>query len=54
MKLNSLLRESINFEDLRRRLIDANPDLDERTLFDTVAGATNLEEAIAAQIGPRR
>jgi hypothetical protein len=50
MSINSVLRESINYEDLRRRLLDASPDLDERTLLDTLEGATNLQEAVAAVI----
>jgi hypothetical protein len=50
LNINSVLRESINYEDLRRRLLDASPDLDERTLLDTLEGATNLQEAIAAVI----
>ena len=50
MSINSVLRESINYEDLRRRLLDASPDLDERTLLDTLEVATNLQEAIAAVI----
>jgi len=48
--LNSLLRESINFEELRRRIVEADPDIDERTLFDSLDGATNLHEAIGAVI----
>ena len=48
--LNSLLRESINFEELRRRIVEADPDIDERTLFDSLDGATNLHEAIVAVI----
>src|SRR6476646_2573282 len=50
MTINSILRESINYEELRRRLLDASPDLDERTLLDTLDGVTNLQEAIAAVI----
>src|SRR5262245_41103747 len=50
MNINSVLRESINYEDLRRRLLDASPDLYERTLLDTLEGATNLQEMIAAVI----
>src|SRR5262245_3426241 len=48
--LNSLLRESFNFEDLRRRIVEADPDIDEKTLFDTLDGATNLHEVIVAVI----
>jgi hypothetical protein len=50
MNINSVLWESINYEDLRRKLLEASPDLDERTLLDTLEGATNLQEAIAAVI----
>jgi hypothetical protein len=50
MSINFVLRESINYDDLRRRLLDASPDLDERTLLDTLEGATNLQEAIATVI----
>ena len=38
------------FAELRRRLIEADPDLDERTLFDTLEGATNLKEAIGCVV----
>src|SRR4026208_82545 len=38
------------FDELRRRLVEADPDIDEKTLFDTLEGATNLHEAIAAVI----
>src|SRR5262245_2131129 len=50
MDFNSLLGESITFEDLRRRILEADPDIDEKTLFDTLDGATNLDEAIVAVI----
>ena len=33
--------------ELRRRLVEAEPDLDERTLLDTLEGLTDLNEAIA-------
>jgi hypothetical protein len=36
--------------ELRRRLLEADPEIDERTLFDTLEGATNLNEAIAGVI----
>ena len=32
--------------ELRRRLIEADPEIDETTLLDTLEGATNLHEAI--------
>src|SRR5262245_5127035 len=38
------------FAELRRRLVEADPEIDEATLFDTLEGATNLHEAIAAVI----
>jgi hypothetical protein len=50
MDTRSLFRESVTYEDLRRRLLEANPDLDEHTLLDTLEGATDLHEAIAAVI----
>jgi hypothetical protein len=42
--------EITRFAELRRRLLEADPDIDERTLFDTLEGATNLKEAIGAVI----
>ena len=42
--------EFARFTELRRRLIEADPDLDERTLFDTLEGATNLKEAIGCVV----
>jgi len=43
----SLLDQEINrFSELRRRLIEADPDIDETTLLDTLDGATNLREAL--------
>ena len=33
--------------ELRRRLLEAEPDLDETTLLDTLEGLTDLNEAIA-------
>ena len=34
------------FTELRRRLIEADPEIDETTLLDTLEGATDLHEAI--------
>ena len=36
--------------ELRRRLIEADPDIDETTLLDTLEGATDLHEAIGEVI----
>lgn len=41
-----LAREFTRFTELRRRLIEADPEIDETTLLDTLEGATNLSEAI--------
>jgi hypothetical protein len=45
-----LAHEVSRFAELRRRLVEADPEIDEKTLFDTLEGATNLHEAIAAVI----
>jgi hypothetical protein len=42
--------ELSRFSELRRRLVEMDPEIDERTLFDTLEGATNLKEAIAGVI----
>lgn len=39
--------ESARFCELRRRLIEAHPEIDDTTLMDTLEGATNLTDAIA-------
>jgi hypothetical protein len=49
-EIPSVVLEFNRFTELRRRLIGADPDIDERTLFDTVEGATNLKEAIGCVI----
>jgi hypothetical protein len=36
--------------ELRRRLLEAEPDLDEQTLLDTLEGATDLDVAIGALV----
>ena len=41
-----LTEEATRFSELRRRLIEADPDIDETTLLDTLDGATNLKEAL--------
>jgi Siphovirus Gp157 len=46
----SLTREFNRFIELRRRLVEADPEIDETTLFDTLEGATNLSEAIGEVI----
>jgi hypothetical protein len=45
-----IFHEQARFVELRRRLLNAFPDLDEQTLADTLEGATNLHEALAALI----
>ena len=46
-----LLRtEHSRYAELRRRLIEADPEIDETTLLDTLEGATNLNEAIGEVI----
>ena len=42
--------EFTRFSELRRRLIEADPEIDETTLLDTLEGATNLSEAIGEVI----
>ena len=41
-----LANEFNRFTELRRRLIEADPEIDLATLFDTLEGATNLNEAL--------
>ena len=38
------------YTELRRRLIEADPEIDETTLLDTLEGATNLNEALGEVI----
>ena len=45
-----LVREFSRFGELRRRLIEADPEIDDTTLFDTLDGATNLTEALGEVI----
>lgn len=45
---NQLAVELGQFSELRRRLLELYPDLDEQTLNDTLEGATDLREALAA------
>ena len=42
--------ERLTFTELRHRLVELHPELDEQTLNDTLEGATNFREAIAALI----
>ena len=50
MYSQDMVLEFARFTELRRRLIEADPDLDERTLSDTLEGATNLKEAIGCVV----
>ena len=45
----ALVQEHNRFSELRRRLIEADPEIDETTLLDTLEGATNLGEAASAK-----
>jgi hypothetical protein len=45
-----LNREFNRFTELRRRLIEVDPEIDETTLLDTLEGATNLHEALGEVI----
>ena len=47
---NTIALEFSNFVELRRRLLELYPDLDDQTLADTLEGATNLHEALGALI----
>ena len=46
----TLVQEHHRFSELRRRLLEADPEIDETTLLDTLEGATNLNEAIGEVI----
>lgn len=48
--MSILSSEFSRFTELRRRLIEADPEIDETTLLDTLEGATNLTEAIGEVI----
>lgn len=50
MNVHHVTMEAQKFLELRRRLLEAFPDLDDQTLADTLEGATNLHEALAALI----
>ena len=45
-----LTLERTRFTELRRRLLELYPDLDDQTLNDTLEGATNFKEALSALI----
>jgi hypothetical protein len=45
-----LTNEFNRFTELRRRLIEADPEIDETTLLDTLEEATNLHEALGEVI----
>ena len=50
MLTSGLDLQASRFAELRRRLAEADPDIDEKTLFDTLEGATDLHEAVAAVV----
>ena len=45
-----LTEEASRFTELRRRLIEADPEIDETTLLDTLEGASNFKEALGEVI----
>lgn len=47
MLVSRVESEFTRFAELRRRLVESDPEIDETTLLDTLEGATNLHEAIA-------
>ena len=47
---DNLNLERTRFTEIRRRLVELHPDLDDQTLNDTLEGATNFKEAISALI----
>jgi hypothetical protein len=47
---SAISTERIIFTEIRRRLVELHPDLDDQTLNDTLDGATNFKEALSALI----
>src|SRR6476620_7613798 len=45
-----LIEERNRFIEVRRRILEQFPDVDDQTLADTLEGATDLNEALAALI----
>jgi hypothetical protein len=48
--MNTLDQERTRYIDLRRRLLELHPELDDQTLNDTLEGATDFREALAALV----
>ena len=48
--LHEVHTEFNRFTELRRRLIEADPEIDETTLLDTLEGATDLKETLGCVI----
>jgi hypothetical protein len=47
---HAIVLEQNRFVELRRRLLELHPQIDEQTLADTLEGATNLREALEALV----
>ncbi len=47
---DNLTPERTRFTELRRRLVELHPELDDQTLNDTLEGATNFKEALSVLI----
>jgi Siphovirus Gp157 len=48
MNIHKLNHELHQYEELRRRILDADPDIDTLTLMDTLEGITDLHDIISA------